>query len=79
MIKTEYPYINDEGQEDVGLIKTYTDDETKVLRQVDTDTIYGDMVIDIYPCPHEYEEVDKPVEEEEEEHESERETEEPVE
>lgn len=54
MIKTEHPF---EGKET--LIRTYTDDPNKVLRQVETDIVYGDEVVDVYPCRYTYEEVDK--------------------
>ena len=58
MIKTEHPF---EGNE--GLIKTYTDLEGKVLLQVETGIVYGNEVIDAYPCRYTYEEVDNPDEE----------------
>lgn len=45
------------------LRKTYTDDETKMLHKVGTDEYYGEA-IDILDAPYEYEEVDKPEEEE---------------
>lgn len=44
------------------LIRHYTDDETKCLRQIETGEIYGEAV-DIMPCRYTYEEVDKPEEE----------------
>lgn len=47
------------------LKKTYTDDETKMLHKVGTDEFYGEA-IDIIDSPYEYEEVDKPQEEEDE-------------
>ena len=47
------------------LILHYSDDETKELLQVETNTRY-DSAVDIVPCPYTYEEVDKPVEETEE-------------
>ena len=53
MIKTEYPYNGDEI-----LIRTYTDDETKQLLQVETETRYN-VAIDVYPCKYTYTEVDK--------------------
>lgn len=45
------------------LRKTYTDDETKMLHKVGTDEFY-DEAIDILDAQYEYEEVDKPEEEE---------------
>ena len=72
MIKTEHPFIRDDGTEDAGLVKTFTDTEGKVLKQIETGIVYGDAVIDIYPCPYTYEEVDAPEEETEEEHEEEQ-------
>lgn len=64
MIKTQYPYIDDNGNSRTGLIKTYTDDEDKVLLQVETNIIYGNEVIDVYPCRFTYKEIDIPEEEE---------------
>lgn len=64
MIKTQYPYIDDNGRTHETLIKTWTDDETKVLLQVETGAMY-DEAIDLYPCRYTYEEIDKPIEEEE--------------
>ena len=66
MIKTQYPYIDDNGQIHNNLIKTYTDTENKVLLQVETGIIYGTEVIDVYPCRYTYDEVDEPEPEEEE-------------
>lgn len=66
MIKVQYPYIDDNGNERPELIKHYTDDETKILLQVETGYLY-DEAIDIYeePLKYTYEEIDRPVEEEE--------------
>jgi hypothetical protein len=44
------------------LVRHYTDDETKMLRQIETGHIYEDA-IDVVPCRYTYEEVDKPQEE----------------
>ena len=67
MIKTQYPYIDDFGNERNDLIKTYTDDpEHKMLKQIETGAIYAEA-IDVYPCQFTYEEVDIEIEEEEEE------------
>ena len=65
MIKTQYPYIDDFGQERLDLIKTYTDTPGKCLRQIETGFIY-DEAIDAYPLRFTYEEIDIPTEEEEE-------------
>lgn len=64
MIHTQYPYIDDNGRTHETLIKTWTDDETKTLLQVETGAMY-DEAIDLYPCAYTYEEIDKPIEEEE--------------
>lgn len=66
MILTQYPYIDDNGETRHNLIKTWSDDETKELLQVETGLRY-DVAIDYYPCVFTYKEVDKPVEEEENE------------
>ena len=65
MIKTQYPYVDEKGIEHTAFVKTWTDDETKVLLQVETGAMYGEA-IDLYPCPYTYEEVNKPTEEDEE-------------
>lgn len=52
------------------LCETYTDDDTKVLKQVETDRVYGQSVVDIiagymFKTPYSrftYVEVDKPEE-----------------
>ena len=66
MVKTQYPYVDDFGTEHQNLIKHWTDDETKILLQVETGIMYEEAV-DAYPCRFTYQEVDKPVEEESEE------------
>ena len=66
MIHTQQPFIDDEGVEHADLIKHWTDDENKVLLQVETGYVYGEA-IDLYPCPYTYEEIDKPKEDEEDE------------
>ena len=43
------------------LIRHYTDDETKCLRQIETGEIYGEAV-DVITCRYTYEEVDSIVE-----------------
>ena len=66
MIRTQYPYIDDNGGTRMNLVKTWTDDPTKTLLQVETGVMY-DEAIDLFPCQFTYKEVDKPVEEEQEE------------
>ena len=63
MIKTQYPFVDENGTVHNNLIKTWTDDETKTLLQVETGQTY-DEAVDVYPCRYTYQEVDKPVEEE---------------
>lgn len=65
MIKTQYPFVDESGTVHNNLIKTWTDDETKTLLQVETGQTY-DEAVDAYPCRYTYQEVDKPVEEESE-------------
>ena len=55
-------YINENGVE-TDLLETTTDDETKVLIQVETGCLY-DKAIDKKPCKFTYQEIDKPEEEE---------------
>ena len=63
MIRTQYPFVDESGTVHDNLIKTWTDDETKTLLQVETGQTY-DEAVDVYPCRYTYQEVDKPVEEE---------------
>lgn len=65
MIKTQHPFIDENGNTHNNLIKTWTDDETKTLLQVETGQTY-DEAIDVYPCHFTYQEVDKPQSESEE-------------
>lgn len=65
MVQTQYPYIDEHGVSHNSLIKHWTDDEAKILLQVETGLLYLEA-IDVYPCRFTYSEVDKPVEEEEE-------------
>lgn len=55
----QHPYIDWNDQPHDNLIRTYSDDETKNLLQVETGIVYDDA-IDTYPCRYTYEEVDKP-------------------
>ena len=63
MIKTQFPYIDDNGREHADLIKTWTDNSEKVLLQVETGAMYEEA-IDLHPCRFTYQEIDRPVEEE---------------
>lgn len=65
MIKTQYPYIDDNAVAHTNLVKHWTDNPAKVLLQVETGHMY-DEAIDVYPCAFTYNEVDKPVKEVEE-------------
>lgn len=66
MIHTQHPFIDSNGVSHNNLIRTWTDDETKTLLQVETGQMYDDA-IDVYPCHFTYQEVDKPLEKEENE------------
>lgn len=66
MILTQYPYVDDNGNTHHNLVKTWSDDETKELLQVETGSRFSEA-IDLYPCVYTYKEVDKPLEEEDEE------------
>ena len=60
-LKTEYPFIRDDGTADNGLIKHWAEDEKGIryiIRQIETGVEYGDAV-DIFPCPYTYEVTDK--------------------
>lgn len=55
-IKTEYPYIDDNGEKNSNIIKTYAEDENSVrykIKQIETGIIY-DEAVDIYPCRYTY-------------------------
>lgn len=65
MLKTQYPYFDENGVEHFEFVKHYTDNPDKILLQVETGCLYEEA-IDLYPCRFTYQEVDKPVEEEEE-------------
>ena len=74
MVQTQYPYIDENGVSHSNLIKHWTDDDTKLLLQVETGLTYSEA-IDVYPCLFTYQEQDKPVEDEEEEEHSDSEEE----
>ena len=55
-IKTQHPYIDLNGKERVGLIKTYAEDENGVryyIKQVETSVEYSEAV-DVYPKRYAY-------------------------
>lgn len=60
MLKTQYPYIDENGKERDELIKHYSDND-KYIRQVETGIEYTEA-IDTYPCRYTYEETDKTIE-----------------
>lgn len=62
-IQTQYPFVNEEGQEFENLIKTYSDEGKQIL-QNETGNIY-DEAVDVYPCRYTYSEVEEPIESEE--------------
>ena len=60
MIVTQYPFIDENGNERADLIKHYSD-QGFVMRQIETGIEYGEAV-DVYPCRYTYEETDKQIE-----------------
>ncbi len=55
-IKTQYPYINENGVEKANLIKHYAEDENGVryyIKQVETGVEYPEA-IDVFPCRYTY-------------------------
>ena len=60
MIKTQYPYIDNNGNERENLIKTYSDIGLRIL-QNETGGIY-DEAVDIYPSQYTYSETDEYIE-----------------
>lgn len=56
MLRTQYPYIDDNHVVHTDLIRTYSDAENGFVKQIETGIIYGEA-IDIYPCSMTYEEV----------------------
>ena len=62
-IKTQYPYIDENGEERANLIKHYAEDENGnkyYIKQVETDVEYNEAV-DVYPCRYTYVAIDKTV------------------
>lgn len=62
MIVEVHPVIMDDGYENYGLIKHYSD-IGKMIRQIETGDMYGE-VIDLYPARYNYEETDIPIDNE---------------
>lgn len=60
MLKEQYPYIDENGNEREELVKHYSD-EGKLILQTETGIEYAEA-IDVYPCRYTYEETDKPIE-----------------
>ncbi|MBR5286219.1 MAG: hypothetical protein IKU30_04910 [Clostridia bacterium] len=58
MIKTQYPYVDEQGTEFPNLIRTYSD-EGKIIIQVETGHEYEEAV-DTYPCKYTYIEKEDP-------------------
>lgn len=52
MIKTQYPYIDGNGNERKDLVKTYSDEGLQII-QNETGNLY-DEAIDFYPCKYTY-------------------------
>lgn len=59
MIIEEHPLIMDDGSENEGLTKHYSN-SGMMMRQVETGAEYAEAV-DIYPCAYTYEETDIPI------------------
>lgn len=55
-IKTQYPYIDENGVEKANLIKHYAEDENSnkyYIMQVETSIEYSEA-IDVFPCKYTY-------------------------
>ena len=70
-IVTQYPYTDEEGITHSNLVKTYSDENFKIV-QVETGLVYEEAV-DIYPSRYTYEETNEQIEVPEEETEEETE------
>lgn len=67
-VKTQYPYIDENGNENEKLIKHYAENEEGerfYMKQLETGFEYSEAV-DVYPCRYTYEATEKAVEEPEE-------------
>ena len=63
-IKTQRPYIDENGVERIKLIKHYAEDESGIryyIKQVETGVEYSEAV-DVYPCKYTYIATNKKVE-----------------
>ena len=63
-LKTQYPFIDNEGNENQGLIMHYAENEQGerfTIRQVETGIEYGEAV-DVYPCRYTYEATENKIE-----------------
>lgn len=63
-LKTQYPFIDENGNEKSNLIKHYAEDENGnnyYIKQVETGLEYSEAV-DVYPCRYTYKKTDKIVE-----------------
>lgn len=62
-IQTQYPYVDNEGNTYENLIKTYSNNNKKII-QLETGNIY-DEAVDIFPSRFTYEETEYSIESEE--------------
>lgn len=63
-LKTQYPYIDSNGNEHDNLIKHYAEDgegNQYYIRQNETGIIYA-SAIDVYPCKYTYSTIDTKIE-----------------
>lgn len=64
-LKSQYPFIDENGNERSNLIKHYAEDENGnkyYIKQVETGFEYAEAV-DVYPCRYTYKKTDKKIEE----------------
>ena len=67
MLKTQYPYIDDEGKSYFNLVKHYAEDtegNKYYIKQIETGIEYEEA-IDVFPCKYTYIATEKKVEVEE--------------
>lgn len=65
-VKMQYPFIDDEGNENNGLVKHYAENEKGEkfhIIQVETGVEYGEAV-DVYPCRYTYKATENKIEDE---------------
>lgn len=63
-LKTQYPYIDDNGKERKDLIRHYAEDtegNEYYIKQNETGIVYAEA-IDVYPCRYTYTELDEKIE-----------------